>query len=41
LWENFIIHYGFPEKIHSDQGADFESKIIKELCDLAGIQKVL
>lgn len=40
LWENFIIHYGFPEKIHSDQGADFESKTIKELCDLAGIQKV-
>lgn len=40
LWENFIIHYGFPEKLHSDQGADFESKTIKELCDLAGIQKV-
>uniref|UniRef100_A0A674PBA2 Gypsy retrotransposon integrase-like protein 1 n=1 Tax=Takifugu rubripes TaxID=31033 RepID=A0A674PBA2_TAKRU len=40
LWENFIVHYGFPEKLHSDQGADFESKTIKELCDLAGIQKV-
>lgn len=40
LWENFIIHYGFPEKLHSDQGADFESKTIKELCNLAGIQKV-
>ena len=38
LWENFIIHYGFPEK-HSDQGPDFESKKIKELCDLAGIRK--
>lgn len=40
LWENFIIHYGFPEKLHSDQGPDFESKTIKELCDLAGITKV-
>uniref|UniRef100_A0A1A8PLB6 Gypsy retrotransposon integrase-like protein 1 n=2 Tax=Nothobranchius rachovii TaxID=451742 RepID=A0A1A8PLB6_9TELE len=40
LWENFIIHYGFPEKIHSDQGADFESGTIKELCNFAGIQKV-
>ena len=39
LWENFIIHYGFPEKLHSDQGPDFESKTIKELCDLAGIRK--
>lgn len=40
LWENVIIHYGFPERLHSDQGPDFESKTIKELCELAGIQKV-
>lgn len=32
LWENFIVHYGIPEQLHSDQGADFESKTIKELC---------
>ena len=40
LWENYIIHYGFPERLHSDQGPDFESKTIKELCELAGIRKV-
>uniref|UniRef100_A0A8C8DED1 Gypsy retrotransposon integrase-like protein 1 n=1 Tax=Oryzias sinensis TaxID=183150 RepID=A0A8C8DED1_9TELE len=40
LWENFIVHYGFPEKLHSDQGPDFESKTIKELCDVAGIHKI-
>ena len=40
LWENFMVHYGFPEKLHSDQGRDFESKTIKELCDLAGIRKI-
>lgn len=40
LWDNFIVHYGFPEKLHSDQGPDFELKTIKELCDLAGIHKV-
>lgn len=40
LWENFIVHYGIPEKLHSDQGADFESKTIKELCELMGIQKI-
>lgn len=40
LWENFLVHYGFPEKLLSDQGPDFESRTIKELCSIAGIQKV-
>lgn len=40
LWENFLVHYGFPEKLLSDQGPDFESHTIKELCSIAGIQKV-
>ncbi len=40
LWENFIVHYGVPERLHSDQGPDFESKTIKELCEVAGIRKV-
>lgn len=40
LWDNYFVHYGFPEKLHSDQGADFESKMIKELCKIAGIRKV-
>ncbi|KAL6476237.1 hypothetical protein MHYP_G00147360 [Metynnis hypsauchen] len=40
LWDSFIVHYGFPEKLHSDQGPDFESKTIRELCELAGIHKV-
>lgn len=40
LWENFIVHYGFPERLHSDQGADFESNTIKELCQFTGVKKV-
>lgn len=40
LWDNFIVHYGFPEKLHSDQGADFESRMIRELCQVASIHKV-
>uniref|UniRef100_A0A3P9ITK5 Gypsy retrotransposon integrase-like protein 1 n=1 Tax=Oryzias latipes TaxID=8090 RepID=A0A3P9ITK5_ORYLA len=39
LWEEFIVHYGIPERLHSDQGPDFESKLIKELCEVAGITK--
>lgn len=40
LWEQFLVHYGFPERLHSDQGRDFESTIIKELCAVTGIRKV-
>ncbi|KAK3558685.1 hypothetical protein QTP86_023232 [Hemibagrus guttatus] len=40
LWEQFICHYGYPERLHSDQGRDFESHLIKELCDVAGVRKV-
>lgn len=25
LWNNFFCVYGFPERVHSDQGANFES----------------
>ncbi len=39
IYNNFIIHYGIPTKLHSDQGANFESEIIKELCQITGITK--
>ena len=39
LFKNFIVHYGFPARIHSDQGRNFESSHITELCGLAGFQK--
>ena len=40
LWDNFICYYGFPGKFISDQGRNFESDLIKELCNIAGVKKV-
>ena len=39
LFNSFIVHYGMPKRLHSDQGANFESRLIKELCDISGCQK--
>ena len=36
---NFFIHDGFPNKLQSNRGANFESKIIKQLCKLPNIKK--
>lgn len=39
LSDNCIVHYSIPQRIHSDQGANFESKVVKELCTLTGMKK--
>ncbi|KAI5085620.1 hypothetical protein C0J45_23669, partial [Silurus meridionalis] len=38
LWEKYFVHYGLPNKIHSDQGPDFESCLINMLTML-GVKK--
>ena len=40
LWDKFIVHYGLPEKIQTDQGCNFESDLLKELCELAQLKKI-
>ena len=40
LWDQYFMKYGIPEKIISDQGRNFESKLIVELCNLGRIQKL-
>ncbi len=39
LFEKFFVHYGLPARIHSDQGRDFESRMIKELLGMLGVRK--
>ena len=40
LWHGHIFIFGALAMLLSDQGANFESNIIKELCDLMGKWKV-
>ena len=40
LYKDYLVHYRWPEKLHSDQGGNFESNVIKELCTIAQVQKI-
>ncbi|XP_051749009.1 uncharacterized protein LOC127512276 [Ctenopharyngodon idella] len=39
LWDKYFCIYGLPERIHSDQGASFESRLISELLRFSGVKK--
>lgn len=39
LVTQFILRFGIPRKIHTDQGLQFESVIVQELCKLLDIEK--
>ena len=40
LWDTFIVHYGLPKKILTDQGHNFESDLLKALCEIAQVKKI-
>ena len=40
LLDRFIVHYGLSEKILTDQGCNFESDLLKELCEIAQVKKI-
>ena len=37
LMNEWIFNFGTPESIHTDQGRNFQSEIVEELCKLFGI----
>ena len=39
ILNDFVSHWGCPLSIHSDQGAAFESKLFKDLCQMLDIRK--
>ncbi|KAK7909570.1 hypothetical protein WMY93_014254 [Mugilogobius chulae] len=38
LFEDFILRFGFPAKIHHDQGKEFENQLFRKLESYSGIQ---
>ena len=38
--DQYVVHYGWPEKILTDQGTSFEAKLFQDLCDEAKIRKM-
>ena len=39
LVSEFVCRFGVPRELHSDQGTNFESKVMTEVCKLLDIEK--
>jgi transposase InsO family protein len=39
LVDLFINHYGLPHRLHSDNGSNFTSQVIREMCKMLGIKR--
>ena len=40
LWDKFIVHYGIPKNILTDQGHNFESDLLKALFEIVQVKKI-
>ena len=38
LWDQFLVHFGWPTKILTDQGKSFQNQLVRELCSLVQVQ---
>ena len=39
LYNGFFSRFGLPRQLHSDQGRNFESRLVAELCKITGVYK--
>jgi len=39
LFNGFVARFGLPRQLHSDQGRNFESSLVKKLCKIVGVNK--
>ena len=39
LVNEFFCRFGLPDTLHTDQGRNFQSTLIKEICSLVGVHK--
>ena len=39
LLNEWVYDYGIPERIHTDQGRNFQAGLVKEICNLVGIKQ--
>ena len=37
LYNGFFSRFSLPRQLHSDQGRNFESSLVQELCSIAGV----
>jgi len=37
--QNVFCYFGLPEQLHLDQGAQFQSQLLSDLCRLWGVKK--
>ena len=39
LVDNMFCHFGLPQQLHSDMGAQFKSRVVREMCSMLHIKK--
>ena len=39
LYKEWITKFGVPDAIHSDRGTEFQNEVVRELCEIFGVQR--